>query len=364
MAIAGVVFAFSESYAVLVVAAFAGTISPSTNDNTPFSGVEQAILAQTGRSRDHTRIFTAYNVSALSAGAVGGLVAAALGQLPGVPPGDAAFAIYALLAVATIGICLRLSPDVEASAAVSHDRRPSPRPRPTSCGAGAGAGAALQDGQAQRADGGPGPLPGRVRWLAGLFALDAFAGGLAVQTMLAWWLQHQYGATATQLGMLSFAANLLSAVSQLAAPALAGRHGLLATMLVPHAISNVLLLCVPLAPNLGIAAVLLLTRHAFSKIDVPARQAFTAAIVRPAHRTAAASVTSVARSVAVCASPMACSVLLTGRLAGIGAPLLLAGGLAISYDTALWRSFRKRPSGVPEAPAMRTKELEDAGELR
>jgi hypothetical protein len=179
--------------------------------------------------------------------------------------------------------------------------------------------------------------------LAGLFALDAFAGGLAVQAMLAWWLHQRFQVAIPQLGLLFFAANLLPALSQLAAPALASRRGLLATMLVPHLFSNLLLLCLPAAPTFGVAAVLLLARQALSKIDVPARQAFVAAIVDDADRTAAASVTSVARSVAVSVSPVASSMLLSGPLATVGAPLLLAGSLALGYDAAMWRTFR----GVP-----------------
>lgn len=324
MTIAGAMFAVCESYPLLLLAAFVGTVSPSTNDNTPFSGVEQAILAQSTADRHHTRVFTAYNFVALLAGSLGGLAAAAFGQQGFVSAGDLAFCLYTMLAAGTFVICWQLSPDVEA-----------PPVRLTSAGTRP-------------------RLPRRVRWLAGLFAVDAFAGGLAVQTMLAWWLHERFDATPAQLGLLFFGTNLLSALSLLAAPALAGRHGLLTTMLAPHAVANLLLLCLPWAPGIGVAAALLLARHALSKIDVPARQAFVAAIVAPTHRTAAASLTSVARSVAVCASPMACAALLASPLIPVGAPLLLAGALSVGYDAGLWAAFRTPAAGrVADGPGDR-----------
>jgi MFS family permease len=329
MAAAGVVFAISESYPLLLLAAFVGTVSPSTNDNTPFSGVEQAILAQTCPADRHTAVFARYGMSALLAGALGGLAAAGLGLLRVAEPGDVAFAIYAAVAAVTAALFRRLTPAVE------------PHPGPVVPAVGSPARARPSR---------------RVLGLASLFAVDAFAGGLAVQAVLALWFAQRYGASTAQLGLLFFATNLLSALSQALAPALAARRGLLATMLVPHFVSNVLLLCVAVAPGFGCAATLLLLRHALSKIDVPARQAFTAAVVTPAQRVAAASLTTVARSVAVSASPLTSSLLLDGSLLAYGVPLLLGGGLAIAYDLTMWCSFRTVPTGVDHrAPARRSR---------
>jgi MFS family permease len=329
MAGAGLVFAFSESYPMLIVGAFVGTISPSTNDNTPFSGVEQAILAQTCPEECHTALFAGYNMTALCAGALGGLAVAGMGLIPGVEAGDLAFGVYAVIAVATAVMFLGLSPAAEAP----------PRGE---------RGAATDDSMAARRAVAAEPqrrrLPsGPVLRLSGLFAVDAFAGGLAVQAILALWFQQRYGVSTSELGLLFFATNLLPALSQAFAPALAARQGLLKAMLLPHFVSNLLLLCVPFAPSFGLAAAVLLARQALSKVDVPARQAFTAAIVEPEDRTAAASMTSVARSVAVSASPMTSSLLLSGPLIAFGAPLLLGGGLAIAYDLSMWRSFRHLP---------------------
>jgi MFS family permease len=330
MAGAGLVFAFCESYPVLIVGAFVGTISPSTNDNTPFSGVEQAILAQTCPEERHTAVFAGYNMTALCAGALGGLAVAGMGLVPGVEAGDLAFGVYAVIAVATGVMFLGLSPAAEAP----------PRGR---CGAGAlgdsppANGFVVAEPQRRRLPSGP------VLRLSGLFAVDAFAGGLAVQAILALWFQQRYGVSTSELGLLFFATNLLPALSQAFAPTLAARQGLLKAMLLPHFVSNLLLLCVPFAPSFGLAAGILLARQTLSKVDVPARQAFTAAIVEPEERTAAASMTSVARSVAVSASPMTSSLLLSGPLIAFGAPLLLGGGLAIAYDLSMWRSFRHLP---------------------
>ncbi|MGI5486766.1 MFS transporter [Microtetraspora malaysiensis] len=328
MALAGAVFAVSESYPALVAAAFVGTISPSTNDNTPFSGVEQSILAQMCEPARLTRIFTVYNVTALAAGALGGLAAAGLGLQHVVSAGDAAFALYAVLAAATVLLFLGLSPAAEA-------------------GAVAASGDAAKNGDAE--DLAPVPmsrLPRRVHRLVGLFAVDAFAGGLVVQAVLAWWFAHRFGATTSQLGLIFFAANLLPALAQLTAPSLAARRGLLTAMLLPHFASNLILACVAFAPDLGSAVALLLVRQSLSKIDVPARQAFMAVVVRPSERTAAASMTSIARSVAVSVSPVAATAMLSGPIGVAGAPLLLGAALAIGYDVTIWRAYR---SAVPAA---------------
>ncbi|WP_155370935.1 hypothetical protein [Catellatospora vulcania] len=142
-----------------------------------------------------------------------------------------------------------------------------------------------------------------------------------------------------------FGMNLLAAAAQLAAPALTARSGLLVTMLWPHAVSNVLLLGVAFAPTFPLAAALLLVRHALSKIDVPARQAFTAAIVAPPQRTAVASMTAAARGVAVSTSPLAATVLSIPPLAEFGTPLVAAALLALLYDALMLRAFGPAPWG-------------------
>ena len=317
MGVAGLVFAVSESYPVLLVAAFIGTISPSTNDNSPFSGVEQAILAQTCPAQHHTAVFARYSMSALLAGALGSLGAAALGLLTTVEPGDAAFLVYAALSAVIIALFRRLSP------ARRTCRRRADRATRTTVGA---------RGQA--------PLALDVQ--AGLVCSPSTPSRAAspCKPFSRCGFSNASGPPMLELGILFFGANLLPALSQAVAPALVVRYGLLGTMLVPHAVSNLLLLCVPWSPTFGWAATALWTRQTLSKIDVPARQAFTAAVVTPVERTAAASLTTVARSIAVSASPLTSSLMLAGPMIACGAPFLLGGGLALAYDITMWRSFR------------------------
>ena len=236
------VFAVSESYPLLLGAAFVGTVSPSTNDNTPFSGVEQAILAQACPPTGTRGLRPVQH--ACPAG--GGARRPGRGRLGLQAPRRARgrrLRLYAALAVLTALPVRRLSPAVEARrTAIVHD-----------------GGDATADAAA----------PGPASRLAGLFAVDAFAGGLAVQAILALWLQQRYGASAAELGLLFFATNLLSAFSQALAPALAGRRGLLVTMLVPHSGSACFSWPARRAQGLRRAAALLWPAPSLSKIDVP-----------------------------------------------------------------------------------------------
>jgi len=177
-----------------------------------------------------------------------------------------------------------------------------------------------------------------VRRLAALFAVDAFAGGFIVQTFIVFWFGRQFGAGAEVMGLVFFAVGLLQAASSIVAGWLGARIGLLNTMVFSHLPSNVLLALVPLAPTLGVAIALLLARSALSQMDVPARQAYVAALVDPAERTAAAGYTNAARHLVRPAGPALASVSM-GMAAGI--PFLVAGGLKVVYDLALYVTFRR-----------------------
>jgi hypothetical protein len=161
------------------------------------------------------------------------------------------------------------------------------------------------------------------------------------QTLMALYFHLRFGVSLGLLAILFFGANLLSALSFLAAPALARRFGLLNTMVFTHLPSNLLLILVPFMPTFPLAAALLLLRQTLSQLDVPTRQAYTMALVTPAERTAAASATSVARSAGAATSPALAGVLLQGSLLVFGAPFLIAGGLKAIYDLSLWRLFRR-----------------------
>ncbi|HEY7340173.1 MAG TPA: MFS transporter [Ktedonobacterales bacterium] len=329
MALTGLVFGFLHWYPLLLLAAFGGTLGASGSETAPFLPIEQAMLGSQGSGAGRTAVFARYNLVASIAGACGALLAGlpALLAQKGLPFDTllaAAFCLYALAALVVAWQAARLSAAVEAPGVASKEegatwRRLIP------------------------------PLPhsrGIVARLAALFSVDAFAGGLIGQTLLALFFHLRFGADLEMLAALFFCANLLSALSFLAAPWLARRFGLLNTMVFTHLPSNILLMLVPLMPTFPLAAALLLVRQCLSQLDVPTRQAYTMALVAPSERTAAASVTSLARSAGSATSPILAGVLLQGPLIVLGLPLLLSGGLKAAYDLALWAVFHRVPEDV------------------
>jgi hypothetical protein len=219
---------------------------------------------------------------------------------------------YAAAGVALAVLFARLSPTVEA------DSAPSASP---------GRGFGLQRSRAT------------VAKLAGLFALDAFAGGFIIQSLLALWFHLRFGADPATLGGIFFGMNLMAAISFLGAAPLARRFGLLNTMVFSHLPSNVILMLVPLMPTLESAVVILLVRYLLSQLDVPTRQSYTMAIVDPAERAAAGGLLHVSRSAAASIAPAFAGATLTNPVLGL--PFLLAGGLKIIYDLAIWSVFRR-----------------------
>jgi predicted MFS family arabinose efflux permease len=173
-----------------------------------------------------------------------------------------------------------------------------------------------------------------------LFALDAFAGGLIVQSMVAFWFHLRFGIEAGVIGTIFFGANLLAGISALLASRLAKKIGLINTMVLTHVPSNLLLMLVPLMPSLPWAITVLLLRFSISQMDVPTRQSYTMAVVAPDERSAASGVTSIARSVGAALSPSLTGIFLS-LPALISAPFLLAGGLKLVYDFLLYRSFSR-----------------------
>ncbi len=183
-------------------------------------------------------------------------------------------------------------------------------------------------------------VAGVVFKLSALFSLDAFAGGLVVQSLVAYWFSIRFGVDPGVIGSIFFGANVLAGISALLAVRLAARIGLINTMVFTHIPSNILLILVPLMPTLPLAIAVLLMRFSISQMDVPTRQSYTMAVVSPDERSAASGVTSIARSVGASLAPS-----LTGLLLGvpalIGGPFILAGSLKLIYDMTLWRQFRE-----------------------
>lgn len=187
------------------------------------------------------------------------------------------------------------------------------------------------------------PLSGRssalIRRLAALFALDSFAGGFVIQSLVLYWLRRRFGLELAQLGWIAFGAQMLSGLSFLAAPFLSRRWGLVKTMVFSHLAANVLLIGVGLAPTAAVAVALLLTRHLLSQIDVPTRQTFLMLAVGDHEREHAAAATNASRTLAQCLSPA----LAGSAMAALpmSAPFIVGGGLKILYDLLLFASIRR-----------------------
>ena len=321
MLVAGLAFVATPVFVVLLAAATIGVLSPSGNEVGPFLAVEQASLAQLVPDDRRTGLFARYQLAGSFATAAGTLAGGVLSQLAidgGAERADAYRLVimgYAMVGLALGALFTRVSDRVEVPPAdvadvTIRDRLGLHRSRDV------------------------------VLRLAALFALDAFAGGFAIQSFIAFWFQQRYGVDPAALGLLLATANLLAGVSALAAGRLAARFGLVRTMVFTHLPSNVLLMLVPLMPTLPLAAATLLARFAISQMDVPTRQSYTMAIVAPDERSAAAGVTGIARSLGVAAAPLLAGPMFASA-ALASAPFLLAGGLKIVYDLLLYRSFRR-----------------------
>jgi MFS family permease len=332
MAATGAVFALTSFYPVLVVAAFFGTLGTSASETAPFLPIEQAILPQIVARERRTDLFARYNLVASLGGAIGALAAGLPDVLShlGLPVAAGMrlmFAIYVLAAAAVALLALSLSTAVEVPHRPVRSSPPIDAPRLWK--------QLMPPLHRSRSI---------VLRLSTLFSLDALAGGLVVQSLMALYFHLRFGVPLGPLGMLFFAANTLSALSFLAAVPLARRIGLLNTMVFTHLPSNVLLALVAFMPTFPLAVLVLLLRQALSQMDVPTRQAYTMALVVPEERTAAASVTSLARSAGSAASPVAAGALLQGAYLAVGLPFVIAGILKSVYDLTLWRLFRTVPA--------------------
>jgi MFS family permease len=333
---AGIVFAITSSVPLLILAATIGVISPTGNEVGPFLAVEQAALSQATPDARRTPTFAWYNLAGYVATAVGALAAGFISQgllALGFAAVDAYRAIvigYAIVGLAMAIVFWRVSPAVEA---------------PLSEGPDDGIRRRLGLGRSKRI----------VARLSALFSIDAFGGGFIPQSLMAYWFHLRFGVEPAVLGGIFFAANLLAAVSSLSASRFAARFGLVNTMVFTHLPSNVLLILVPLMPNLALAIAVLLLRFSLSQMDVPTRQSYVMAVVEPDERSAAAGVTGIARTTGAAISPVISAPLVASS--GLTAlPFFLAGGFKIVYDLLLYRAFR-----AGRAPDERNQERSRAG---
>ena len=323
MVLASVLFVYTRNFYLLLLAAAIGVISPSGNEIGPFLSIEQASLAQLVRDEQRTRFFAWYNLVGSFATALGALTAGLLAQgLQGA--GMSALASYRVIVLGyggiglvLLGLFLRLTPVIEVPALRAHE---SPAERPQT---------RLGLHKSRQV----------VFRLAALFSLDAFAGGLIIQSLMAFWFNQRFGVQPAVLGAIFFGANLLAGISALSAAWVARRIGLINTMVFTHLPSNILLMLVPLMPSLAAAVALLMLRFSISQMDVPTRQSYTMAVVDPDERSAASGITGVARTIGASLSPIFTGLFLSNPVLA-GAPFFLAGGLKIVYDLALYFNFR------------------------
>lgn len=312
MAATGLGFSSQSAFWLLLVIAFVGTINPSTGDVSVFLPLEHARLAAASDARSRTDLFARYALTGTMFAAIGALASGIPDRavnLLGVQRQDALrgmFILYGLIGF-LVWLLYRKLP--------SHEEHSQVKPAPL------------------------GPSRAVVMKLAALFSMDSFAGGLVVSSLMALWLVQKFGLSLAAAGLFFFCSNMLAAVSQLAAPKLAQRIGLVNTMVWTHIPANMCLIAAAFSSNVYLALGLLLTRALMSSMDVPTRSAFVMSVVQPHERAAAASFTAVPRSLAAAASP-----LLAGWLFQSGwtaMPLVVCGVVKITYDLALWRAFRR-----------------------
>ncbi|HET7726453.1 MAG TPA: MFS transporter [Candidatus Limnocylindrales bacterium] len=325
MVLGGVVFILTGEFLVLLAAAIVAVLSPSGNEVGPFLPVEQAALSEVTDPSRRTTLFAWYNLAGSLATAAGSLAAGvAVQAMSGQGMGllDAyrlVIVAYAGLGVAIGVLAASLRPSVEATRPADDDIRRR-----------------LGLHRSGRI----------VAQLSTLFALDAFAGGFVIQSIVALWFAVRWSVEPAVLGGIFFGANALAGLSGLVAARLAARFGLITTMVATHIPSNVLLILVPLMPTLELTVAVLLVRFSISQMDVPTRQSYTMAVVEPDERSAAAGLTGMARSTGSAVAPILATPLVTAPILAGGLPFVIAGVLKIAYDLALWRRF----GGVKNGP--------------
>jgi len=323
MIFAGVLFAVTGNFILLLTAATIGVISPSGYEVGPFLAIEQASFSQITPNESRTQIFAWYTLvgsfatafgSLMGGGLVQGLLMAGAGPLNSYRAVILGYTGFGILLALLIG---RLTASIELP----------------------------QAPQASQKSGLFQPTLGlhrsrnKVFGLAGLFSIDAFAGGFVLQSVVAYWFYLRFGASPAVLGSIFFGANLLAGISALSAAWVARRIGLVRTMVFTHLPSNILLILIPLMPNLPFAILILFLRFSISQMDVPTRQSYTMALVEPDERSAASGVTNIARSVGASFAPAIAGPMLASPLL-MDVPFFIAGGLKIFYDLLIYVSFR------------------------
>ena len=319
MAGAGLAFALTTNFLFLLIAGTIGVISPSGNEVGPFLPIEQAVLAHVIPAKSRTAVFAWHSLIGSFATALGSLAG---GLIPGIVQSGSAATPSGYRAVVVLYACggLLLAVIFASLSKASE----------------------VTMGDAPKGVLGIGHSRTVVFKLATLMGLDAFGGGFVVQSLAAYWFYLKFGVHPATLGGIFFGANLFAGISALLASRLAARFGLVNTMVFTHLPSNILLIMVPLMPTLPLAITVLLLRFSISQMDVPTRQSYLMAVVRPEERSAAAGITGVARTIGASLAPWIAGLLFSNPNL-LSVPFYLAGALKILYDLILYRQFINLP---------------------
>ena len=320
MSIAGAIFLATDNYFALIAAALIGTINVTGSETGAFLSIEQALLPQTVKdSRKRNTMFALYNMAGTFAMSAGILLSGlptvlqehydGMDQIESIKP---LFLLYSALGIGVIAIYFMLSKKIEVSGDIVKPVTQTLSPQSKQI----------------------------VGKLSGLFAVDSFAGGFVIQSIVSFWFFTKFGVDLAALSLIFSVAGVLTAFSFLAAAKIADRIGLVNTMVFTHIPSNVLLILVGFAPSLPLAIAFYLTRMALSQMDVPTRQAYIVAVVSEEERTPAAGITNISRNISQAVSPSLTGYILQA-LPALSAPFVVGGALKIAYDIALYLNFRK-----------------------
>jgi MFS family permease len=328
-AVGGLALAFSPALPLLLVMVFLGMLNGTGTERSASYALEQAVIPGLVPDSRRTWSLAFYNVLIDGGGSLGALSAG----LPLILHGQLGFPLltaykfvflgYSALYLAAAGLYLFLSPAIEVTAAPGTPRaaRVAPETRKV------------------------------VTHITALFSLDAFGGGFLTDALVSYWFFHRFGIAERELGVVFFVVHVLNALSHLGAAWLARRIGLLNTMVFTHLPSSIFLMAVPFASSFKWAAILFFCREALVEMDVPTRQSYVAALVKPAERTFTSGVTNLARNVCWAVGSATAGVAM--QVFGFSTPLFIGGGAKIAYDALLYKSFRQlkppeetaRPSG-------------------
>ncbi|HEX5892758.1 MAG TPA: MFS transporter [Nitrososphaeraceae archaeon] len=320
MSISGAIFVTTENHVMLIVAAFIGTINVTGSETGAFLTIEQSILPQTVKNiKKRNIIFAIYNMVGTFAMSAGVLLSGlptiiqqqfgeTFNQIDSIKP---LFILYSLLGIVVIGIYLLLSNRIEVEGKIARPLTQTLSPMSKNI----------------------------VVKLSGLFAIDSFAGGFVIQSIVSFWFFTKFGADLTTLSYIFSVAGILTAFSFIASAKIADKVGLINTMVFTHIPSNILIILVAVAPSLPVAIAFYLIRMALSQMDVPTRQSYIVAVVNEEERTAAAGITNISRNISQAISPSLTGIIINTFT--LSSPFIIGGLLKIAYDIALYVNFRK-----------------------